>query len=91
MVDKYAHLRPRRDRQCYRADGMPKFRHPNKVLADEVAERYEDYHSYQCTRCGFWHVGSWVTGPVTQDEKDEYGETAVHEADGEQPGDEAAG
>lgn len=90
MADKYAHLRPRRDRQCYRSDGMPKFRHPNRVLADAVAERYENYHSYQCTICGFWHVGSYFTDSVTSDEVDEY-DAKVHEADGEQGGEGPAG
>lgn len=60
MTDKYAHLRPMRSRQCYRADGVPKYRFGSKAEANPVAEHYSNdeitFHSYECPLCGFWHV-----------------------------------
>lgn len=57
MGDKYAHLRPVRDRQCYRADGVPKARF-TRLKARRKAAQYPGYHAYRCPECRSWHVGS---------------------------------
>lgn len=55
-MDKYAALRPRRDRQCYRADGMPKRRY-ERAKAQATAARWPGYRAYRCSECDWWHVG----------------------------------
>lgn len=60
MTDKYARLRPKRDRQCYRADGVPKKRYRRKT-AIGTASLHPGYHAYRCPECGRWHVGRDTT------------------------------
>lgn len=60
MTDKYARLRPTRDRQCYRADGVPKKRY-RRLTARATAARRDGYHAYRCGDCGAWHIGRETT------------------------------
>lgn len=58
MTDKYAHLRPKRPRQCYRADRVPKKRYSQAQAEARAADREsEGYEAYRCGSCGSWHVG----------------------------------
>ncbi|TDE03451.1 hypothetical protein [Jiangella asiatica] len=63
MTDKYAALRPRRDRQCYRADGVPKKRY-RRVTARVTAARWGQ-DAYRCGECGHWHTGGKTTTKET--------------------------
>lgn len=63
MTDKYAALRPRRDRQCYRADGVPKKRY-RRVAAHAAAARWGK-RPYRCGECGRWHLGGERTSEET--------------------------
>lgn len=57
MSDKYAHLRPRRERHCYRADLVPKKRY-TRIEAHRAAGKRLGYEAYRCPGCGWWHVGA---------------------------------
>ena len=56
MADRYADLRPTRDRRCYRSDGVPKKRY-TRTQARATAEKYPGHQAYRCPDCGRWHVG----------------------------------
>lgn len=56
MSDKYRHLRPRRPRECYRGDRVPKRRYTRQQARATAAE-HDGYHAYRCGSCGAWHVG----------------------------------
>ncbi len=55
--DKYAHLRPKLDRQCHRNDRVPKARMAEPA-ARAAAARLDGYHAYECPLCGTWHIGN---------------------------------
>jgi hypothetical protein len=46
----------RRDRQCHRGDGVPKAR-LTETAARDLAAQWYGYNAYECSSCGWWHVG----------------------------------
>jgi len=55
--DRYAHLAPQRPRECHTEAGVPKVRYVES-RARAAAAKFEGYHAYECSHCGWWHVGS---------------------------------
>lgn len=55
--DRYKHLAPKRPRECYREDGVLKLR-LSETDARERSRSWPGYHAYECSTCGWWHLGA---------------------------------
>lgn len=44
-------------REHFNIDGVPKTKR-SKEAAEDIAANWPNMNAYECTFCGFWHVGS---------------------------------